>query len=396
MGAALPTVAYIAEYRLFVKRPERLPEPIESVFAEQLLDRQSERRQRHQWRGANPVWGSMSDMEQLGGTVLPPVDDVRPIAFTSVASNGVAGEMLYVLQVRAMGGLFHYKLDEAYERRLVHHQKYDISDFAVHPTEDLMICSVQYDDGSCNLAKADREGRKPVEITGGDSRDEGPSWVPGSKSRIVYQTAGIGRDARGIRSGLGPYHIAMLDLDNGSLTTVREDNRFDLLNPHLSSGGDLYCIRRPYDPRPNPTGLLTNLKDAALFPFRLARAVFHFFNAFSMIFSGKPLYTAGGPRRQGPDAANFLLWGRLIEAQQAQRRMAGLQAKPLVPADWQLLVYGPDGQEKVLASHVLSYDLCGDGSVVYTTGSQIMHQTLDGSETRLAESHMVHKVAVIA
>jgi hypothetical protein len=394
MGAAIPTVAYLAEHRLFVKRPDRPSELIESSFAEQIFERDTERRQRQGWRGGTPLWQSMGRGEQLG--MLPPIDDVRPIAFTSVARAAQPGELMYIMHVGAMGSLMHYKLDEAYERRLVHRQKYEISDIAVHPTQNVMACCVQYDDGSCNLARGEREGRKLAEITSGDSRDESPSWAPGPGLRVVFQTAGVGRNPQGLRGGLGPYHIARLDLENGELTTLHQDDGFDLLNPRLSAAGELYYIRRPYDPRPTPVGPLTVLKDAALFPFRLARAIVHFFNAFSMMFSGKPLYTAGGPKEAGPDAARLMLWGRYIEAQQSQRRMAMLSERPLVPASWQLCVRTPDGREDTIASHVLSFDLCEDGGVVYTTGARLIHRSPDGIETLLDKGRMIHKLAVVS
>src|SRR6185503_6097418 len=93
-------------------------------------------------------------------------------------------------------------------------------------------------------------------------------------------------------AALGPYCIQHLDVESGSLNTLAEDPRFDLLTPFQTSTGTLYFIRRPYRTgrELNP---LTLLKDIILFPFRLLLAVFHFLQFFSMRYSGKKLSSAG-------------------------------------------------------------------------------------------------------
>ncbi len=75
--------------------------------------------------------------------------------------------------------------------------------------------------------------------------------------------------------------------------------------------GHLYYIRRPYEvshfsPR-------TALLDLVLFPFRLLRAVFHFLNFFSLVYSRKPLTTASGPKLNHEQQFILLLKDKLIE-----------------------------------------------------------------------------------
>jgi hypothetical protein len=110
------------------------------------------------------------------------------------------------------------------------------------------------------------------------------------------------------------------------------------------------------------------VKDTVLFPFRLARAVVHFLNVFSVFFSKRPLMTAGGPRQNDPQKEYVHLWGRWLDTE-AELRKQGGDAGNLVPADWQLVRRTPAGTETILARHVISYDLAADGTLVYTNGS---------------------------
>ena len=61
-----------------------------------------------------------------------------------------------------------------------------------------------------------------------------------------------------------------------------------------------------------------------------------------------------------------MLYGRYIDAQRIMKNAGKGDAPPLVPASWQLIRQPPDGAESVCATSVLSFDLCDDGSLVYT------------------------------
>ena len=69
------------------------------------------------------------------------------------------------------------------------------------------------------------------ELTEGDSFDQLPRWVPGPKRRIVFQSAGVGRDSAGRFAGLGPCSIQQLDVDSGDLQEIASESGRDLLQP---------------------------------------------------------------------------------------------------------------------------------------------------------------------
>src|SRR5581483_367799 len=116
------------------------------------------------------------------------------------------------------------------------------------------------------------------------------------------------------------FYIQRLNLDDNKMEIVLNDDDHDLLSPRMRADGSLYFIRRPYlanGPGVSPIKVLTDL---VLAPFRLIRALAHFLNFFSLMFSQKPLMTAGGPPKEGPDERFMMLWGRLVDTQAALKK----------------------------------------------------------------------------
>jgi hypothetical protein len=115
-----------------------------------------------------------------------------------------------------------------------------------------------------------------------------------------------------------------------------------------------------------------------LFPFRLLRAVFHYLNFFSLMYTRKPLTSASGPKVEA-DWKNILVQGKRIDAEKALREARAVHGvSSLVPADWQLVRRSPHGAEQVLETSVASYDIGADGAVVYTNGRGVFAIEQDG------------------
>jgi hypothetical protein len=238
------------------------------------------------------------------------------------------------------------------------------------------------------------DGKGLKEVTEGDAVDEAPAWVPGERRQLVFQSAGIGRNPAGFQVALGPYAIQRLDLHGESLETLREEAGHDLLLPRVASDGKLLFIRRPYETAHRPISPLKVLQDIVFFPYRLIVAIVHFLNWFSWVFARKPLITAGGPPREGPEARYLMLWGKLIDAEKAMRAAKAGDAKSLVPATWELVALHNDA-EQVLARGVLAYDIADDGSIVYTNGSAVYHLAADLQPLELCRGKMIEHLAVV-
>jgi hypothetical protein len=394
-----PAIAYVAEGKLYTQRPGEAAKLVDSAFVQTILDRVERNRQRNEWKTEGMAWqvtqAAAAQRGMFGMTGLPA--EVRRIRFSGVTAGAGGKDLLYAIDTDYVGGLFHFDLTDGYERRLYHRNQFRASDLAHHPKDGTLAFTVQLPDGTSHIATMNAEGRGFKEVTEGDAVDEAPSWAGGDGRVIVFQSAGVGRNQQGVRTGLSTYAIQRLDLDNNKMDMLVEEDASDALSPRMTADGALYFIRRPYEPfgqaiSPWKVGL-----DILLFPLRVARAIAHFLNFFSLMFSRKPLMTAGGPPKEGPDQRFVMLWGRVVDAEKALRENTDKRGggAALVPASWQLVRRAPDGVEQVLAKHVLAYDLCPDGGVVYTNGVKVM-QLLPGGETKeIGEGKLIERVAVI-
>jgi hypothetical protein len=383
-----PTIAYVAEGKLYLKREGNQPQLIESPFVQGLLDRVARTREKNDWKSSGMAWQFSS--RQMSPNAAGPSTETRRIRFSGVSRGGADGELLYALDTDHVGGLFSLDTKEHYERRIFHRNGFVAADLSRYPGDGMLALSLRAPDGTAGIAVMEAGGKGLKSVTEGDSVDESPSWIPSEQKALLFQSAGVGRNSQGVAIGLGPYAIQRLEIESGNLTTVLEEDANDLLLPRMSADGALYFVRRPY--RPNAVSPWRILTDALLFPFRVVRAIVHFLDFFSLMFSRKPLLTAGGPRTEGPDARSLMLWGRFIDAEKALRKANQGAQGPLVPADWQLIRRADTGEEQVLAKNVLAYDLCPDGSVIHTNGTAVFHRPLTGEPRQLCAGKMIERV----
>ena len=393
-----PGFAWLSGGRLFVRRPNHDLVEIESSFARETMERRLRSEQLNSWKDRSGVWGSMGiappEMAQWNAAAATPR---RMIHFRSVTRGDEPGQLFYVLDLGNVGGLFRYDLDKDYETRLMHREGFMTSDLSRRPQGGEVAVALRRSDGTAGITIGENDGRYLKDVTFSDGVDESPAWLNDGSRRLVYQSAAWLRDDNGIARGMSPYRVEMLDLDAEKITTIHEEETSDLLQPRRLSDGTLYFIRRPYRDKPRHRSILEEVKDILLWPFRLIRAVLHFLNFFSVMFSGKPLTTAGGP--DGPDKqapAHLMLWGQMVDTRHFMRRQKSDENARLVPKEWKLVRRSGDGEETVLASSVMAYDVSNDGRVVYTDGSKVMTVAEDGTEEILAEDAMIERVAWLA
>jgi hypothetical protein len=218
--------------------------------------------------------------------------------------------------------------------------------------------------------------------------------VPGRTGTLVFQSAGIGRDARGMIAARGPYSVQQIDVTAGDMKCLAENEKFDLLAPQVSADGALYYIRRPYLPPNARVSPWRTLLDIVLFPFRLIQAIFEYLNFFSMTYSGKPLKTSGNARAKEMDMRRIMLMGNYVNALEIMKQSADGETPALVPASWELVrsASGGAGPAEVLAKGVLSFDLEDDGSIVYSNGSAIFRLGGDRKPELVQKSDLIEHV----
>ena len=318
------------------------------------------------------------------------------IAITSVAQGRNPGELLYSLETNDVSGIFAVDADGV-EQRLFHTADFRVRHIALNADRSTLAASIFQNAFTSNIAVMQAEGTNLLMATDGDSCDLAPRWAPGPGRRLVFQSAGVGRDGAGRVCGLGPFAVQELDLDSGVMELLAEEADCDLLAPQKTADGALYYIRRPYRSGREKMNPWQALRDALLFPFRMAYAIFQFFNFFSMRYTGKPLSTSKGAAQRQADLKQMMVWGNLIDVDSAARQdRLDPEAPALVPSSWQLVRQGSNGRKEVLAKGVLSFDIDRDGSLLYSNGSAIHRIGPGGGQAeRILVGKMIGQVTAL-
>lgn len=317
------------------------------------------------------------------------------IAITSITRGRTPAELLYSLETDEVSGIFAVD-GQRLEQRLFHTADFRVRHIALDGNGTSVAAAIFHRNFASNIAILGVDGNEYSEITEGDSIDLAPRWVPGPGRRIVFQSAGLGRDAHGRMCGLGPFAVEQIDIESGGMETLAEDRAYDFLAPLKTPDGSLYYIRRPYRGRGPAINPVNALKDTLLFPFRLSLAVFQYFNFFSMRYTGKPLATSRGAVQRHPDLRQMMIWGNLVEPASHADRDGDPDAPALVPASWQLMRRTVSGSTEELAQKVLSFDIARDGSIVYSNGSAIYHIAPSGGRPeRILVGSMIEQVTAL-
>ena len=384
--------AYLSEGKIHLKIGDLPLRTVESRFGRDVRERAIQLQHRNAWKTQG------SGARFMSGGALWGVQDREPgrmrIAITGFSRGRQPGELLYALETDEVSGLFALKDFGLMEQRLFHGSDCRVATPCASPDQDLVACSVLHPQGIANLATMRADGSQLTEITEGDSSDLAPSWVPGASRVLVFQSAGMGRDAHGLLTTRGPYHIQRLDLNNGEMTSLTEDLKFDFLAPRLDANGNLYVIRRPYEKLHRGFNPLRAVLDLALLPLNVLHALFQWLNFFTVRYTGKPLTSAGGARQKEMDMKQMFILGNLVDAAKVSREAQTDDAPALVPQSWQLIRQAQGAAAQVLAKGVLSYDLAGDGSLIYSNGSAIYRLDPTGHKERLHTG--VHIEQVVA
>lgn len=289
-----------------------------------------------------------------------------------------------------MGGLFEQDIASGQEKRLIHRQNLLLDDLQLSADGQRLLCSQQAGHGAANIVSMGVDGGDSRELTGGDTIDTSPCWVPGKDDQLVFQSAGIARGPEGHMVAVGPASIQLLNARTGELRPVFEDHAFDYLQPRVMADGSLLFIQRPYEGQQYRSGDI--LMDTLLFPFRLLRTLFHFLNFQSLVYSRKPLTSATGPQYDA-DLKDIFLKGRRFDAEAAMRSSKRVHGVPtLVPESWKLVWRSEQGEERVLASHVASYDLADDGGVIYTNGFGVFSLRPGGQPSLVLRGKLVAEI----
>jgi hypothetical protein len=379
-----PIIAYLAQGKIRIKPADQTPRTVESVYGNSIREKAVRAQQKHSWKSSGQD-GSPFGAMLWGKSAMP---GEIPLAITSICGGKQPGGLVYSLESGSLCALLEVEQLGSEERRVWNDNRTQIRHVSVSRKTGNMVFSILHQNGTANIGVklADEGGVK--ELTEGDSFDTAPRWLPGEGLKIVFQSAGIGRNREGHFLAFGPFNIQQLDAEAGELSTILEDKHFDYLAPQGLEDGSLLYIRRPYQPheRFHP---LRALKSIILFPFRLLYAIVQYLNFFSAMYTGRKL-TSGGAKAREMDMKQMMIWGNVIRSERA--KTDDEDSADLVPKSWQLCRRSAKGETKILASAVLAYDLNDDGRIVFTNGNAIFLLHPDGRKERVLNESMIEQV----
>jgi hypothetical protein len=338
------TIAYLSRGRLNVLTEGGGVRTIDSKFGKDVRERALQIQDRNAWKTQGTGARFMTGGRLWSQANRDPM--AMKITIAGIARGCGPGDVLYSLETNEITGVFSVRHETGEERRLFHSAEARVRHVAASPDGASVACALAGGGGTSHISIMRADGSEFVDITEGDSVDLAPSWVPGHARALVFQTAGIARDADGYPVGQGPFSIHQIDLDSGEMTCLAEDPKSDFLGPRVARDGSVLYIRRPYTLWKSRPSFLRAFFDFLLLPFRLLYAVFQFLNFFTVRYTGKPLTNSGDAKSKEMDIRQMMIWGNMIDAQKAARESekAGDASGAIVPSTWQLVRSGPAGE----------------------------------------------------
>jgi hypothetical protein len=380
-------LAYLSQRKLHLHK-DGVTRTLESEFERTVRERTASIERRNSWK----TQGRGATFQGAAGLAQQAASRQTPVLITGL-TLAPEGGLLYSLETDSISGIF-LRDAAGVETRLFHTADFRIRHAALHSDGATLAATAFHNDSMrSNIALLPLHGTDFSEVTEGDSFDQLPAWVPGGGRRVVFQSAGVGRDAAGNFAGLGPCTIHRLDAESGDLDEIAAEDGKDLLQPRETEDGTLYYIRKPYESGAPQASLLGSIGDAAMFPFRMARAILQYFNIFSMMYTGKPLVTNKGAVQRPIDPRQALIYGNLAHAMMQQQQGDDDQ-QGLVPSSWELVRKRPGERAETVAKNVLAFDVAGE-RVVCSNGRSIQAIGPDGHSQRLLEGELIDRIVAL-
>ncbi|MBQ8508322.1 MAG: hypothetical protein IJ493_00250 [Clostridia bacterium] len=397
----MPIFHYIADGRLYACTDKQAAE-IRSSVLDTYLRRVKESAGRNEWKHSG-------EGAAFRGAYVPGADAESRVAavhsrvFCAVEQDGA---LIYSLAIDRSTGIYSKRPDSDTDGIVISSGDTAYADFDIRGGRIALTSAFA---GESHIGVLDM-GKTNCQIyTEGHTWDSQPVWSEAHSDQIYFCCAGLPLNSGGedepptmdysqIMTRMfaspqrsvkrGPSSICLLDISRGSMDELLCDERYDYVRPQSMPDGSLYYIRRPYrtDEGGNKLGCLA---DALLFPLRMLRALFGFFNVFSAKYSGKTLSKSAGVKQR--DEEKLFIDGNLINAEAELRanQSRGDEHPGIIPHTWELHRLAPDGSDTLVRRGVAAYFAEADGSLLISNGSAILRRTPDGREEKLLDAARV-------
>ena len=359
---------FISDGRLLVRLADGTIREIDSHFVKEKIDSAEYHKSHSGWKG-----GASGDNPYWGGSIVWGSQSASGAATSFRFSDVIAVDdrtIYYTLTNNLITGLFKYDIADDEELRLFHRNGFVAEGMDFSTQRGGFVMAVADEDGRVCLQLLDERGSFKEQITAGDSCDCNPVFIKTDADTVLFQSTGIARNDTGYPMAFAPTSIKRLDLEEGRLTDLLGDDRFDYLLPRDDAQGNIYCIRRPY----KAFGYVSPLRligDVVMFPIRFLVAIVNFLNAFTELFNRKPL-RPGGPNVQPQTENKYVrVLGQMIDLAKIQKHGRSSDNASLVPGSWELVKLSPDGGIEVLAGNVAAYDIDNHGCIHFTNGYKV-------------------------
>lgn len=178
-----------------------------------------------------------------------PAEPVPEKFDSEISGIALRGDVFYYsASIERSSGVFSASVTDPKQAdgNIIHGADCDYGDIDVSPDGKSLVTSVKTDPFASSLAvfSLDKEGGGRT-LTGGDSRDEHPAFSVCDRNKILFSTAGIGRDYNGDFVRYSASSIASYDVNTREITDVFSDEKRSLVHPRDDKTGTCIISNAP-------------------------------------------------------------------------------------------------------------------------------------------------------
>lgn len=346
------------------------------------LDTIQKMRQRDEWK-------TTGKGARFMGVEPKEYGDITAHGESLLRSVGKYGDrLLYCTFIDGMGGMYLKNTDNDEETYIFANKEFDLPDIYSDNGKCVITAAMGRYERHIGIADINTGGVN--QITEGFTSETHPFISKQNSSKILYTAMGYARDQSGNVVEKSPCSICCYDENTGELSELLENDEFDYIKPCDDADGNLYYIKRKYEPTKVKSNLLL---DILMFPVRIIKAIGGFLSMFSMAFGGEPLRSGGKnpAKNRSADEREIFVEGNLIKA---NKQLEENSEEGIIPSGWEL-IKNVNGEETVLKKGVMDYRITDSGDIVYSNGSAVRILKEDGKDERLCKLSLASSITVI-